>query len=217
VTKIYGSNRTAQKVLDEVSFDVDAGTLTALVGHSGSGKSTLLSVAGGLEPPTAGVVSVCGTEIQNMTAAQATAHRARTVSYVFQEWNLIRTLTVVENVCLPLNLAGWKTAAARKRASEVLELVGVAQHSRKFPDHLSGGEQQRVAIARAVADRRPLLLADEPTGALDSDNGTRVVELLRSIVDEHQAACVVATHNPEVAAACDRVLRIANGSLAGES
>jgi putative ABC transport system ATP-binding protein len=204
-------------VLDNVSFDVEAGTLTALVGHSGSGKSTLLNVSGGLEPPTSGRVAVCGRQIQDMSGAQATAHRAATVAYVFQEWNLIRTLTVVENVCLPLNLAGWSSKAARDRAAQVLDLVGVAGHSRKFPDELSGGEQQRVAIARAIADRRPLLLADEPTGALDSDNGERVVRLLRTIADADNVACLVATHNPEVARACDRVWRMTNGRLIGSA
>jgi putative ABC transport system ATP-binding protein len=212
VSKFYGSGNARQTALDRVSLDILPGSFTALVGQSGSGKSTLLNVAGGLEPTTYGEVIVAGRPIQDLGPSAATAYRAKTVSYVFQEWNLIRTMTVLENVCLPLELAGASRRAARERALEVLALVDVRRHFRKFPDQLSGGEQQRVAIARALADRRPLLLADEPTGALDSENGQIVVTLLRQAA-AGGVACVVATHNPDIAEAADRLIHMKDGRI----
>ncbi len=216
VFKVYGSGSAAQTAVDDVSLEVAAGTFVALVGQSGSGKSTLLNLAGGLEKPTAGEVFLNGTEIQEMNPSEVTVYRAKYASYIFQEWNLIRTMTVLENVCLSLELVGVPRGQARARAVEALDLVDMQGHIKKFPDQLSGGEQQRVAIARALADHRPVLLADEPTGALDSRNGEIVVGLLRRL-SEQGVACVVATHNPDVAAAADRVIRMRDGRIVTEA
>ncbi len=212
VCKRYGDRTVRQMALDSVTITVDAGTVTAIVGPSGSGKTTLLNIAGGLETPSSGNVVLAGRVLNDMTPAQRTAYRARTASYIFQEYNLIRTMTVLENVCLPLELAGMRAKHARIRAVEVLNTVGTANHAGKFPDQISGGEQQRVAIARAMVDVRPLLLADEPTGALDSANGQRVIDLLKRLA-ETGIACVVATHNPEVTDAADRVVRMRDGHV----
>ncbi|RPF44832.1 putative ABC transport system ATP-binding protein [Streptomyces sp. Ag109_G2-6] len=212
VHKVYGSGEARHVALDGVTADFHAARLTALVGHSGSGKSTLLNVSGGLEQVTSGTITLAGHVLTNMGPAELTRTRASLVAYVFQEYNLIRTMTVLENVCLPLELSGMARAEARRRAAAALERTGVPRHTRKFPDQLSGGEQQRVAIARAVADRRPLVLADEPTGALDSANGERIVELLREVAADG-VACLIATHNPEVTAAADHVVRIQDGRV----
>ncbi|WP_282689081.1 MULTISPECIES: ABC transporter ATP-binding protein [unclassified Streptomyces] len=212
VHKVYGTGETRHVALDGVTVDFYPARLTALVGHSGSGKSTLLNVSGGLEQATSGTITLAGHVLTKMGPAELTRTRASLVSYVFQEYNLIRTMTVLENVCLPLELSGMARAEARRRAATALERTGVPQHTRKFPDQLSGGEQQRVAIARAIADQRPLVLADEPTGALDSANGERVVELLREVT-AGGVACVIATHNPEVTAAADHIVRIQDGRV----
>ncbi|MER7821570.1 ABC transporter ATP-binding protein [Streptomyces sp. NPDC096097] len=195
-----------------MTLDFRPGSLAAVVGHSGSGKSTLLNIAGGLERVTSGTVTLAGHVLTKMGPAELTRIRAVLVAYVFQEYNLIRTMTVLENVCLPLELSGMARKEARRRAVQALERTGVPGHSRRFPDQLSGGEQQRVAIARAVADQRPLVLADEPTGALDSTNGERVIALLREVA-ESGVACVIATHNPEVTAAADQVVRLQDGRV----
>ncbi|MCQ0023340.1 ABC transporter ATP-binding protein [Streptomyces somaliensis DSM 40738] len=212
VHKVYGTGETRHVALDGVTADFHAAGLTALVGHSGSGKSTLLNVSGGLEQATSGTITLAGHVLTKMGPAELTRTRASLVSYVFQEYNLIRTMTVLENVCLPLELSGMARAEARRRATTALERTGVPRHTRKFPDQLSGGEQQRVAIARAIADQRPLVLADEPTGALDSANGERVVELLREVT-AGGVACVIATHNPDVTAAADHIVRIQDGRI----
>ncbi|KOU20210.1 hypothetical protein ADK52_27380 [Streptomyces sp. WM6372] len=212
VHKIYGAGETRHVALDAATVDFHAGTLAAVVGHSGSGKSTLLNIAGGLEQATSGTVTLAGHVLTKMGPAELTRTRAGLVAYVFQEYNLIRTMTVLENVCLPLELSGMPRKEARKRAVEALERTGVPRHTRKFPDQLSGGEQQRVAIARAIADHRPLVLADEPTGALDSANGEHVIGLLREVAASG-VACVIATHNPEVTAAADQVVRLQDGRI----
>ncbi|HWG99783.1 MAG TPA: ABC transporter ATP-binding protein [Pilimelia sp.] len=212
VTKVFEGADTRHVALDGVHLAVSAGSLVALVGHSGSGKSTLLNVAGGLERPSSGAVTLAGVRLDLLPEAGRTAHRRRAVAFVFQEYNLIGTLTALENVCLPLELAGVGGGEARRRAGDALVRLGVARHLAKFPDQLSGGEQQRVAIARALVDRRPLLLADEPTGALDSAHGAQIVALLRAAAADG-VACLVATHNPEVAAAADRIVRMRDGRL----
>lgn len=212
VSKKFGDGTVRRLALNNVTITFDAGTLTAIAGPSGSGKTTLLSIAGGLETPTSGSVVLAGQVITEMTPSQRTAHRARTAAYIFQEYNLIRTMTVLENVCLPLELAGTRTRLAKARAVEALDAVGTAQYAGKFPDQISGGEQQRVAIARAMVDVRPLLLADEPTGALDSANGQRVIDLLKQLA-KTGVVCVVATHNPEVMDAADRVVHMRDGHV----
>lgn len=212
VSMKFDGGTVRRMALNNVTMTIDAGTVTVIAGPSGSGKTTLLNIAGGLETPTSGSVVSAGQVITEMTPSQRTAHRARTAAYIFQEYNLIRTMTVLENVCLPLELAGTRTGLAKARAVEALDAVGTAQYAGKFPDQISGGEQQRVAIARAMVDVRPLLLADEPTGALDSVNGQRVIDLLKQLA-KTGVACVVATHNPEVMDAADRVVRMRDGHI----
>lgn len=212
VCRSYGSGEARQLALRDVTLGVAPGELVALVGHSGSGKSTLLNIVSGLERPTAGRVSVCGAELGPMAPEQLARHRLTSVAHIFQDYNLIRTMTVLENVSLPLELRGGRRREARQRAEEALERVGVAGHGHKLPDQLSGGEQQRAAIARAVVDRRPLLVADEPTGALDSRSGALIVALLREVVAAG-TACLVATHNPEVAAAAGHLIELRDGAI----
>ncbi len=210
VSKTYGHDGCRQAALHEVSLAVVPGTLVAITGPSGSGKSTLLAIAGGLERPSAGRVRVGAVDLAELDHEQLTRHRLHQVGYVFQEYNLIRTLTVLDNVALPLELLGERSREARERARAALARVGVAEHAHRFPDQLSGGQQQRASIARALADRRPLLLADEPTGALDSQASLAVLALLRELT-AIGTACVVATHNREVARAADQIVELQDG------
>jgi putative ABC transport system ATP-binding protein len=216
VSKTYGHDGSRQAALHEVSLTVAAGTLVAVTGPSGSGKSTLLAIAGGLERPSAGRVRVGAVDLADLDQEGLTRHRLEQVGYVFQEYNLIRTLTVLENVALPLELRGQRPRQARDRAREALERVGVAGHAHRFPDQLSGGQQQRASIARALASRRPLLLADEPTGALDSHAGGEVLALLREVTATG-TACLVATHSREVARAADQIVELQDGVVVRES
>ena len=178
LTRVYGTGRAAVTALDEVSLTVAAGELVAVMGPSGSGKSTLLNLAGGLDQPTAGAVLVEGARLDRLDRRGLAAVRRRRVGYVFQDLNLLPGLTAAENVALPLELDGAGGRRARAAAVAALDLVGLAGRADAFPDQLSGGERQRVAIARAVVGERVLLLADEPTGALDSLTGESVLELL---------------------------------------
>lgn len=200
-------------MLDEVSCALAPGRMVALMGPSGSGKSTLLNIMGGLLQPSSGRVVVNGTAIEAMSADELTEFRGTNVGFVFQEWNLVRDLTVIENVALPLRLAGVPRRRSNQLALAALERVGVDHLMGGFPDKISGGEQQRVAIARAVVDDRRLILADEPTGALDQANGARVLTLLRSLVDGGERGCIIATHDSAVAARCDTVWRIVDGRI----
>lgn len=195
-----------------MTLDIFYGELTALVGPSGSGKSTLLAIAGGLDEPTSGEVWLAGHELTSASAEERILIRRKAAGYVFQEYSLVRTLTVLENVTLPLELDGTPWRRARPRAEAVLERFGVGVLADRFPEGLSGGEQQRVALARATVGEQPVLLADEPTGALDSHNGHIVLDHLRSLADADRA-CVVATHNPDIARAADRVVTLRDGHL----
>jgi putative ABC transport system ATP-binding protein len=195
-----------------VSLPVQAGELVAVMGPSGSGKSTLLNVAGGLDTVTAGAVFVEGRDLANLNATDLAAARRQHVGYVFQDLNLIPTLTALENVALPLELDGSSPRAVRRIASKALDDVGVPELAARYPDEMSGGQQQRVAIARALIGDRRLLLADEPTGALDSDTGEGVLRLLRRRVDQG-AAGVLVTHESRHAAWADRVVFLRDGSI----
>lgn len=216
VTKVHGAASAARAVLRQVTLDVLLGEMTAIVGPSGSGKSTLLNLAGGLEPATDGEVILLGQPLTGVSVKVRTEIRRRAVAYVFQEYNLIRTLTALENVALPLELDGGSGRAVRSAALEALERVGIGTLAGQYPDSMSGGEQQRVAIARAIAAGRRVVLADEPTGALDSGNGAAVIKLLLEIAQDG-AACVVATHNPEVAASAGRVIRLHDGCVVDDT
>jgi putative ABC transport system ATP-binding protein len=210
VTRVHGQGAAQVHALREVDLVVRPGELVAVMGPSGSGKSTLLTIAGGLDTPTSGEVLVEGEPLSRMSRAQVAGLRRRALGYVFQDLNLLPTLTAVENVMLPLELDGERTSAARRAARASLEQVGVSELAGRFPDEMSGGQQQRVAIARALVGDRRLVLADEPTGALDSETGEAVLRVLRSRVDDGAAGLLV-THEARHAAWADRVVFLRDG------
>ena len=206
----YGSGETEVTALNNVSLDVEAGELVAVMGTSGSGKSTLLTIAGGLARPTSGEVIVSGQSLSGMSAKRLAVVRRSSIGFVFQDYNLIPTLTAAENVALPLELAGTSPRAARKEATAALAAVELEDRAGTYPEDLSGGQQQRVAIARAVIGSRSVILADEPTGALDSRTGEHVLRMLRARVDA--GACgVLVTHDSRHAAWADRVIFLRDG------
>jgi putative ABC transport system ATP-binding protein len=214
--RTYGAGPTAVCALAAFSLDVGAGEFLAVMGPSGSGKSTLLSLAGALEEPTEGRVLLAGEDLAGMKPAALAALRRRTIGFVFQDFNLLPGLTALENVALPLELDGASLADARRTALEALEDVELGALRDRFPDDLSGGERQRVAIARAFVGPRDLLLADEPTGALDSVTGELIMRLLRAQCDRGRTAVLV-THDASHAAWADRVLFLRDGSQVDET
>ncbi|MCF2526441.1 ABC transporter ATP-binding protein [Yinghuangia soli] len=214
--RTYGTGAAQVQSLIGVDLTVDAGELLAVMGPSGSGKSTLLMLAGGLDTPTTGMVLVEGKEITGLPRRKQAALRRRSVGYVFQDLNLIPALTAAENVALPLELDGTSVRKARTAAHAALEEVGVRQLADRFPDEMSGGQQQRVAIARALVGDRRLVLADEPTGALDSATGEAVLRVLRARCDAG-AAAVLVTHEARHAAWADRIVFIRDGRLVDDT
>jgi putative ABC transport system ATP-binding protein len=210
VRKAYEDGETRHDVLTDVDLDVRRGELVALLGPSGSGKSTLLNVIAGLDVPDAGTVEVGGREIGALSERDRTLLRRREIGFVFQFFNLVPTLTVLENVVLPLELTGQRSDVT---ARALLERVGLADRGRSFPEELSGGEQQRVAIARALAHEPALVLADEPTGNLDSATGTRVLDLLTELVRERGATMLIATHSADVMSRATRVVSLRDGAI----
>jgi putative ABC transport system ATP-binding protein len=213
VCRSYGSGPGAVQALRDVSFEVAAGTLVALVGRSGSGKTTLLNVMGGLDRPDRGTVRVAGADVTALDDDGLADLRRGTIGYVFQTFGLIPVLTAAENVGVPLRMARLPVAERQRRVATLLHLVGLDGHAEQRPDELSGGQQQRVAIARALAASRRVLLADEPTGQLDAETGLAVLALLRGVVEAEGVTVVVATHDPVMIALADRVLRIRDGSV----
>ena len=216
VTKLYGEGATEVRALVGIDLSVDAGSLVAVMGPSGSGKSTLLTIAGTLEEPTSGEVIVEGARISTMSRNDRARLRRRSIGYVFQDFNLLAGLTAVENVTLPLELDGVGMRDARKAAVEALDRLGIAELADRYPDDLSGGERQRVAIARAVIGERRLVLADEPTGALDSVNGESVMRLLRNACAEGVAGVVV-THDAQLASWAHRVVFLRDGRVVDQT
>jgi len=216
VTRVHGTGPSAVHALRGVSLMVAAGELVAVMGPSGSGKSTLLTCAGGLDSPTAGTVSVEGTVLAALSRSELAALRRRSIGYVFQDFNLIPALTAAENVALPRELDGQGARAARALAMTALEEVGIAELAGRFPDDMSGGQQQRVAIARAIVGERRLVLADEPTGALDTETGEQVLRLLRARCDAG-AAGVLVTHEARHAAWADRVVFLRDGVVVDDT
>lgn len=211
-SRTYGQGRTEVVAMADVWLAVGAGELVAIMGPSGSGKSTLLAMAGGLDRPTSGWVAVGGVDLATQSATELARLRRREVGYVFQDRNLLPQLTAVENVALPLELDGLRPRPAHRQALVALSAVGLGGLADRFPDDLSGGEQQRVAVARGMVGERRLLLADEPTGSLDSLNGEAVVALLRSRCDEGVTAVMV-THDAALAAWADRVVFMRDGRV----
>jgi putative ABC transport system ATP-binding protein len=216
VTRVHGTGETEVTALRRVSFGAFAGELVAVMGPSGSGKSTLLTLSGGLDSPTSGTVSVEGIDLATLGQKGRARMRRTSIGYVFQDFNLIPALTAAENVALPMELDGVRTSTARKAARKALEEVGIGDLADRFPDNMSGGQQQRVAIARAVVGDRRLILADEPTGALDTDTGEEILRLLRARCDAG-AAGVLVTHEARHAAWADRVVFLRDGVVVDES
>jgi putative ABC transport system ATP-binding protein len=212
VSKVYGDAQLAVQALRGVTLTVHEGEFVAVMGPSGSGKSTLLQLAGGVESPSAGCVSICGRALVGQSSAARAQARLDAVGYVFQALNLVSSLTAKENVALPLELAGEKTKRAYRLATEALIEVGLESSVDKFPEEMSGGQQQRVAIARGLIGDRKLILADEPTGALDSVSGEAVLRLLRAKVDAGAAAILV-THDARHAAWADRTVFLRDGLI----
>ncbi|ROQ96923.1 putative ABC transport system ATP-binding protein [Streptomyces sp. 2132.2] len=216
LVRTHGSGATEVHALRGIDLSVYPGELVAVMGPSGSGKSTLLTLAGGLDTPTSGHVVVEGTDITTASRGQLAALRRRSIGYVFQDYNLIPALTAAENVALPRELDGISARKARVSALAALEEMGLGRLADRFPDEMSGGQQQRVAIARALVGDRRLVLADEPTGALDSETGESVLALLRSRCDAG-AAGILVTHEPRFAAWADRVVFLRDGSVVDET
>lgn len=214
VSKTYGSDDSAVTALDGVTLGLARGTFTAVMGPSGSGKSTLLQCAAGLDRPDHGIVVVDGTELTGGTEAELTKFRRGRVGFVFQQYNLLDTLTVAQNTVLPLKLAGRRVD--RGRAREILTQVGLGDRLGHRPDQLSGGQRQRVAIARALVCEPRVIFADEPTGALDTRSARTVLRLLQEAVRVHGRTVVMVTHDPVAASYADSVLFLADGRLAGQ-
>ncbi len=216
VSKVYGEGAAEVHALVNVDLSVEPGVLVAVMGPSGSGKSTLLTIAGSLEEPSSGEVFVAGAALSRMSRNDKARLRRRSVGYVFQDFNLLAGLTAAENVAMPLELDGVSAKVARVAAMQALEQLGVTDRARHFPDELSGGERQRVAIARAVVGERNLLLADEPTGALDSANGEGVMRLVRAAC-QRGVAGVIVTHDAQLASWADRVVFLRDGRVVDQT
>ena len=209
--KYYGSGDTQVRALDGVDLEIERGKFTAIIGTSGSGKSTLLNMLGGLDTPTEGSVQIGGTELARLDREQATIFRRKQIGFVFQNYNLIPVLTVWENIVFPLSLDGQKPD--RPFIMKVAELLGLEEKLDSLPGHLSGGQQQRVAIARALGSKPAIILADEPTGNLDSRTSDDVMGLLQMSSREFHQTIVMITHNPEIAQMADRIVRIEDGRI----
>jgi putative ABC transport system ATP-binding protein len=213
VSKTYAEGEAVREVLTGARLSLHRGEFVVLLGRSGSGKSTLLNLISGIDLPTRGSVRVEGRELSGLTERERTLLRRERIGFVFQAFNLLPTLTVEENVRLPLELTGRTGAVADGRVRELLGQVGLGGREHSFPDRLSGGEQQRVAVARALAHAPPLLLADEPTGNLDEHTGQQVLDLLVGLIRQDNACALVVTHDPELAARADRILVMEAGRL----
>ncbi|MFE3826003.1 ABC transporter ATP-binding protein [Streptomyces sp. NPDC059092] len=216
LTRVHGSGATEVHALRGINLDVFPGELVAVMGPSGSGKSTLLTIAGGLDMPTSGRVLVEGTDITTADRKKLAALRRRSIGYVFQDYNLIPALTAAENIALPRELDGVSARKARVEALAALTEIGLDQLADRFPDEMSGGQQQRVALCRALIGDRRLVLADEPTGALDSETGEAVLGLLRARCDAG-AAGILVTHEPRFAAWADRVVFLRDGAVVDQT
>lgn len=214
-TRTYGSGPGTVHALRQATFDVAPGEMVAIVGRSGSGKTTLLNLLGGLDRPDTGRVEVDGVDVTGLDDDGLSRLRRDAVSYVFQTFGLIPTLTAAENVGVPLRLRRTPAPERDRRVELLLELVGLHDHARQRPAELSGGQQQRVAIARALAGSPRLLVADEPTGQLDAETGLSVMALLRAVVESEGVTAVVATHDPVMMSLADRVLTISDGRVSG--
>ncbi len=213
VTRTFGSGSTAVHALRGVSFRLRKGQLTALCGRSGSGKTTLLNIVGGLDRPTSGTVQVAGQDVGSMSEHEQMMLRRKTVAFIFQSFGLIPILSAAENAGIPLRINGTSVREREERVALMLGIVGLAEHARQRPAELSGGQQQRVAIARALAGGPELLIADEPTGQLDSETGWQIMRLLRTVVRSEGITALVATHDQALVDLADDVLQLDDGVL----
>jgi putative ABC transport system ATP-binding protein len=212
VVKRFDGKRTVT-ALNGINLTIEQGEMTAIVGPSGSGKSTLLNLIGCLDRPTSGNISIDGRNLATLDDDELTRIRRDKIGFVFQFFNLLSTLTALENVSLPLHLRGWSKAKTRDRARELLDLVGLSKRVTHLPEELSGGERQRVAIARALSIYPPILLGDEPTGNLDSQTGVEILALLQQLHERLGSTLVIVTHDPGVAQKCPRMLRMRDGAV----
>jgi putative ABC transport system ATP-binding protein len=211
VAKVYGDGKV--QALRSINLNIGRGERLAVMGPSGSGKSTLLNLIGGLDEPTSGVLKLEGVELSKLSDDERTRLRRERIGMIFQTFNLLPTLTAVENVCLPLRFRGLRRREAEEKAREMLGRVGLSQRASHRPDELSGGERQRTAIARALIFQPPLLLADEPTGNLDSATGEEILNLLDDLYREFNTTILLVTHNMGAAAHCDRILTLRDGDI----
>ena len=213
--KYYGAEDNLTKALDGVDLDVEQGEFVSIIGASGSGKSTLLNMIGGLDVPTSGQVCIGGKEIGKMKPDELTVFRRKNIGFIFQNYNLIPVLNVLENITLPIEMDGKKPDESF--IEQIIELLGLTEKVYKMPSQLSGGQQQRVAIARALASKPSMILADEPTGNLDSETSREVLELLKETSERFHQTIVMITHNPEIARQADRMIRIGDGRVVKEA
>lgn len=209
--KYYGNGDTMVKALDGVDLEIERGKFTAIIGTSGSGKSTLLNMLGGLDTPTEGSIKIGNTELAKLNSEQATIFRRKQIGFIFQNYNLVPVLTVWENIVFPLTLDGQKPD--KQFIMQIVKLLGLDSKLDSLPNNLSGGQQQRVAIARALASKPSIILADEPTGNLDSKTSDDVIGLLKMTSKEFHQTIVMITHNPEIAQMADRIVRIEDGRI----
>jgi putative ABC transport system ATP-binding protein len=217
VTKVYRLGDEEIRALDGVSLDIDSGEFISIIGPSGSGKSTLMHILGCLDTPSSGTIQLDGTMIEKASPRQLAQIRNRKIGFVFQFFNLLPKLNVLQNVELPMVYAGLGGRERRERSMAALQMVELANRSKHRPSQLSGGQQQRVAIARALVNNPRIILADEPTGNLDSHAGAEIIELLCALRVERKTTLIVATHDAQVAARAPRVLRLVDGLIAGEA
>lgn len=211
IKKYYGKNENLTKALDGVDLNINQGEFVAIIGASGSGKSTLLNMIGGLDNPTSGEVQIGGKEIGNMNADELTVFRRRNIVFIFQNYNLIPVLNVLENITLPIELDG--KSPDESFITEIIDILGLKEKIYKMPSQLSGGQQQRVAIARALANKPSIILADEPTGNLDSVTSEEVLDLMKKMSEQFHQTIVMITHDPNIASKADRTIKISDGKV----
>lgn len=216
LTKVYQMGEDEVRALNGASFTIEKGEIVAIMGPSGSGKSTLMSIIGCLDVPTSGKYTLDGVSVENMEDTQLAEIRGRKIGFVFQQFNLLARTSALENVMLPLTYAGISGKERQKRAMEALERVGLGDRTHHAPNELSGGQQQRVAIARAIVNQPAILLADEPTGALDSKTGVEIMELFQSLHNDQGQTVILVTHDPYVARHTNRIIKLSDGHVVSD-